>query len=124
MRPSYSERTRQHVAASGDAQGSRELMRALLARYPDNTSAHLRYCLALLEFQEASAVTPAARRALSAAFQTNRHVPPFLLGKRALPETLPAAVGVGDVSEAVDYAAQAMRAWARTPGALDWLRTV
>ncbi len=51
----------------------------------------------------------------------NRFVPPYLLGARKLPKHLPEYIGLGDESEAVAYAAEAIKGWQKTPGALEWL---
>ncbi len=65
--------------------------------------------------------TEAATDALAEALSTNRFVPAYLLGRKRLPQRLPEYVGLGDASEAIEYAAHNREVWRATPGALDWL---
>lgn len=65
--------------------------------------------------------TPESRRLRAEARRWNRHVPPYLSGRKRLPRTLPDLIGMGDESEAIYCAAEQMAAWHATPGALAWL---
>lgn len=92
--------------------------RDLIENTGDEITAAWPYTEALLAFrrgEEASAL-------LQDAFQKNRHVPAYLLGRRRLPKNLPDYIGLGDRSEAVTYAAEYKTIWRKTPGALGWLR--
>lgn len=64
---------------------------------------------------------PDAQTALARALRQNRHVPPYLLGHRALPTRLPPASSHGSSEEALSYALIGFQSWRNTPGALDWL---
>ncbi|MCL5996519.1 MAG: hypothetical protein M1546_10785 [Chloroflexi bacterium] len=93
----------------------------LLKQYDDDGAANWAYSRALMLFRTDGAGQP-ANQALAEAFQSNPFIPEFLLGTRRLPKQLPEYIGFGDENEAISYAAFARRAWAQTPGALDWLR--
>jgi tetratricopeptide (TPR) repeat protein len=95
----------------------------LLKQYPDDGAASWAYSRALSAFRKHNAGS-AATKALARAFETNRFVPPLLLGTKPMPRGLPEYIGMGDESEATEYAAFAMRIWRQTPGAIDWLRQV
>ena len=92
----------------------------LLKRYKDDASAAWAWSGALLAFRRAGDVAP-ARKALARAIKANTHVSAYLLGKKALPRSLPEYIGMGDVNEAVAYAHGAAGAWAVTVGAKAWL---
>lgn len=62
-----------------------------------------------------------ARKALDRAVATNAHVSDYLLGRKKLPGTLPALIGMGDKNEAVAYVHDSAQAWAAAPGALAWV---
>lgn len=46
------------------------------------------------------------------------------MGDKPLPQRLPEYVGFGDPNEAVAYAANFLRGWKATPGAISWLREI
>ena len=102
-------------------QGRDDEARAVLARYPDDGSAAFAFDAALLAFRR-EGEGPGSKKALTAAKKVNKHVPAYLTGAKVIPVHLPEAIGFGDESEAIDYAAAHLRAWKDTPGALDWLR--
>lgn len=93
---------------------------ALLAEY-DEGSAEWLYTKALLTFRQAGA-GQVADEALREAMEMNPHVPAYLVGRKRIPPQLPPYIGFGDDNEAVTYAARYLRAWRRTPGAVDWLQ--
>lgn len=94
--------------------------RKLLRKYPDDCTANWAYGGALHAFQEGGDST-SARRALEAAWDTNPHVPLYLVGINELPDDLPEYIGFGDESEAVTYVVDNVKAWAKTPRAGPWL---
>lgn len=94
---------------------------ALLDRYDDD-SAVWAYSAALLAYRRLGDGAE-ARRKLTAALRANAHVPGYLLGTTPMPKSLSPFVGIGDHSEAQDFAINNASLWASTPGALDWLRT-
>jgi tetratricopeptide (TPR) repeat protein len=59
---------------------------------------------------------------LKEARTANPFVPDYLLGLKAMPAVLPDYSGWGDESEAILYAADALKTWQRVPGALEWLK--
>jgi hypothetical protein len=99
-----------------------EDVKGVLAQYENDAAATWAYTPALLAFREWGD-SDAARKALRTARGMNPHVPAFLLGERRLPKVLPEMIGFGDESEAIEYAAEGLKGWQRTPGALDWLVT-
>jgi tetratricopeptide (TPR) repeat protein len=92
----------------------------LLDLYPDDAAAMWAYGRALHGFR-GEGDTRRTRKLRAEALATNSHVPPYLLGRKRLPHTLPDMIGFGDESEAVVCAAEQMAAWRQTPGALTWL---
>ena len=102
-------------------QGRDDEAAAILARYPDDGSAAFAYDAALLAFRR-DGDAPAAKKALAAARKVNKHVPAYVTGEKVIPIQMPATIGMGDASEAIDYAATHLRAWKDSPGAIDWLR--
>jgi tetratricopeptide (TPR) repeat protein len=95
---------------------------ALLDRYRDDVTAHWAYSRTLLLYQQQGKANDKANWALAKALEANPHVPPLMLGERAVPRELPEYRGFGDVNEAVEYVASAFEAWRQTSGALFWLR--
>lgn len=103
------------------AEGDDEGLGALLDDYPDDAMATWAYSRALLAYRR-QGESPDADLALDAAFEANPHVPSFLLGRKRLPKQLPAYIGLGDESEAVEYVVHHLQHWQRTHGALRWMR--
>jgi len=101
--------------------GQDEELTRLLASYADDASAVWMYTAVLLAFRQKGA-TVANEKKLAKALEANPFVPDYLLGRRRLPRRMPDLIGMGDESEAVDYAAAHKVLWEQTPGALDWLR--
>ncbi len=92
----------------------------LLECYAGDGGVEWVYGAALLAFR-AGGDSPFARRKLSAAQKQNPQVLPYLLGSKKIPKRLPEYISFGDETEAVYYAAANLAAWAKTPGALEWL---
>lgn len=61
---------------------------------------------------------------LRAAIRGNAFVPAYLLGREPLPRQLPEYIGFGDRNEAIVYAAENLKLWQGTPGALEWLQAL
>lgn len=93
---------------------------ALLKRYKDDPTSGWAYNRALLAFRQGGA-SHRANRELAHALDANPFVPLYLLGLVALPEEFPPYVGLGDDTEAIDYASDAYGNWAGTSGSLAWL---
>lgn len=100
--------------------GEDEELGKLLEQYSDDAAANWAYTRALWLFRQQGATEP-ANAALADALSTNRFVPAFLLGRKRLPQRLPAYVGMGDENEAIEYAAHGSAGWRRISGALNWL---
>ncbi|MBI3961845.1 MAG: hypothetical protein HY335_03755 [Deinococcus sp.] len=100
--------------------GRDEELGALLQQYKDDAAATWAYSRALWWFRD-EGTGDSANRALQEALRTNPYVPAYLLGHKSLPRQLPPYVGLGDESEAVEYAAHALGVWHMTEGALAWL---
>jgi tetratricopeptide (TPR) repeat protein len=92
----------------------------LLKAHADDGRAFLIWSKALLLFRTEGA-TAKARRALAEALASNPHVPAYLLGHKPLPAQLPRYTGLGDDREAAYWAAETVKAWSATAGALAWL---
>jgi tetratricopeptide (TPR) repeat protein len=88
---------------------------------PDAAAA-LAYAKALAAFRR-EGESAEARRLLEQARELNPYVPAYLSGRKRLPKRLPDYIGLGDESEAVVYAADALALWQSVAGALDWLES-
>lgn len=106
-----------YLLEAGDDTGAREL----LGRYEDDASGCWAYSRALLAFRKGGAGGEADTY-LDEAVECNRHVPLFLVGKKRMPKHPPQYIGFGDENEAVAYAMDAIMAWTKTEGAIDWVR--
>lgn len=117
----------------GDNQGIRYLLAScllevgddaalgkLLDRYKEDASASWRYTRALWLFRR-EGTSRRATIAINKALRDNPFVPLYLLGVKKIPRRLPELIGMGDESEAIDYAVEAVPAWHSTPGAVEWL---
>lgn len=117
----------------GDNQGIRYLLAArllyldrdretaaVLDQYPGDAGAQITWVKALVLFR-AHGDHPKARRALDQALASNSFVPSYLFHQKRLPRYLPEFAGWGDESEAQWCAAENLRAWRTTAGAIAWL---
>jgi len=93
----------------------------LLQQYPEDGMATWAYTKALLAFRQ-HGDTAEARRLLTEAKKTNKHVPDYLLGRKFPPGGQPAYYSPGDENEALEYIGSFMAGWKATPGAVAWLR--
>jgi tetratricopeptide (TPR) repeat protein len=94
----------------------------LLAKNEDDGMATFAYSRALWLFRKEGA-SPAADAALSEAVKCNPYVPGYLIQIQKIPSHLPDHYGIGDRNEAIFYVTGAIEAWARSKGALLWLRS-
>jgi tetratricopeptide (TPR) repeat protein len=92
----------------------------LLRRYKDEDSTALLWPAALAAFRR-QGDGPKSRKALARAVEANRHVAPFLLGRKKLPKRRVPYVTMGGSDEAAAYVEAAMVSWTSTVGALEWL---
>jgi tetratricopeptide (TPR) repeat protein len=122
LNPNDNQGIRYKLASCLLEEGSGEALGRLLNQYKDEASAAWLYTRALWMFRRDGA-TAEATLSLKKALTQNPFVPAYLLGRKSLPRSLPGYIGFGDENEAIDYAADAITAWQRTPGALEWLST-
>jgi tetratricopeptide (TPR) repeat protein len=94
----------------------------LLSRY-DGVTATWTYTKALLAFRQ-QGDTPESRKLLDVAKKDNSFVLEYLLDDEPLPMERPDHYGLGDRNEAIIYAADALKVWKSTPGAITWVRDV
>lgn len=95
---------------------------ALLAENEDDGMATFAYSRALWLFRK-EGTSPAADAALSEAVKCNPYVPGYLIQIQKMPSHMPDHYGIGDRNEAIIYVTGAIKAWARSKGALLWLRS-
>jgi hypothetical protein len=93
---------------------------ALLKEHEHDGRAFMIWTRALFAFRT-DGDSPKSRRALAQALESNPHVPAYLLGHKPIPRELPDYTGLGDESEAMCWAAENIKAWQTTNGALAWL---
>jgi tetratricopeptide (TPR) repeat protein len=93
----------------------------LLRRYKHDGSAEWAYTTALLAFRR-EGDSAISRSLLRAAFEANQHVPAYLVGNKSMPPAPPSYISLGGEDEAISYAAQFLRAWRSSAGAIPWLR--
>ena len=100
-----------------------EALGKLLDEYPDEYSAVWFYSRALMKYRQEGR-TPAGDACLVEAFEQNRFVPLYLLGKKRFPARSPEYMSIGDDNEAVVYALDSVRVWQETRGALLWMNLI
>ena len=120
LNPGDNQGLRYTLATALLEEGADEALGELLKQYEDDAAAAWSYNRALWIFRQKGASSQ-ANRALKKALEANPFVPSYLLGRKRLPKRLPEYIGFGDESEAVDYVIDAIPAWQKTAGALEWL---
>ena len=123
LNPGDNQGVRHELAACLLEDGNLEDLEKLLDEYPDEYSAVWFYSRALLKFRQGGR-TPETDACLITAFEENRFVPQYLLGKKSFPSRTPEYMSIGDDTEAVVYALENIRAWQETRGALMWMNLV
>lgn len=88
--------------------------------YPDDGGADWNYNRVLYYFKKGNMVK--AKSQLQEAIKTNKHVIPYLAGKKRLPKNPPEYIGFGDSREAVAYVMSNKELWETTEGSLEFLR--
>jgi tetratricopeptide (TPR) repeat protein len=110
-----------YVLAARLLEGGRDReLAVLLKQHQDDSHAYLIWTNALLLFRT-HGDNSKSRRALVDALASNPHVPTYLLGHKPIPHELPDYTGFGDETEAMCLAADNLKAWKSTKGALAWL---
>lgn len=92
----------------------------VLDQFPDDPTAAAMYNRALLAYRR-SGDTEESRMLLDSAIETNRFLPGLLLGLEDLPGEMPTGYVIGSFEEAALHCVEAVQAWKKTPGALEWL---
>jgi tetratricopeptide (TPR) repeat protein len=92
----------------------------LLRQYKDDASAAWAWSGALLSFRR-NGDAAVSRGALARAIDTNSDVPPYLLGSKKIPRTLPDYISLGGEDEAIAYVHGADSAWVAASGAKTWV---
>jgi len=123
LNPGDNQGVRHELAGCLLEEGNMEALGKLLDEYPDEYSAVWFYTGALMKFRQEGR-TPEADACLVAAFEQNRFVPLYLLGKKRVPVRLPVFMGIGDDNEAVVYVIDGLRVWKETKGALIWMNLI
>lgn len=123
LNPGDNQGVRHELAGCLLEEGEMEALQKLLDEYLEEYSAVWLYSRALMKFRQDGRTTE-ADACLVAAFEQNRFVPLYLLGKKRLPARLPDYRGLGDDNEAVAYMADNARVWLNTQGALMWMRRI
>lgn len=123
LNPGDNQGVRHELAACLLEEGDLEALQKLLDEYPDEYSAVWYYTRALMKFR-LEGRTPPADVYLIEAFEQNRFVPLYLLGKKRFPVRAPEYMSIGDDTEAVVYALENALAWKDTPGAFMWMNLV
>jgi tetratricopeptide (TPR) repeat protein len=98
-----------------------EEFEALYKQFEDDGMASFAYSHALWLFRKEGA-SLAADAALSEALKSNPYVPEYFILKRKIPSRIPDYFGIGNRNEAIIYVTGAIESWARSKGALLWLR--
>ncbi|MGG5251981.1 SEC-C metal-binding domain-containing protein [Neobacillus sp. SM06] len=75
---------------------------------------------ALIEVLE-NGFTPEAAKLVKEGKKENKHIIPYLLGKKRLPSEQPSYYSMGDESEAIIYADEHLHIWREIPGLIAWL---
>lgn len=92
----------------------------LLAEWKDDPSAELKYVEALQLFRKEGS-SKRASQTLMVAFERNPYVPAYVSDLMEMPDEQLTHVGIGDESEAADYAMTNSYMWWDTKGATTWM---
>lgn len=94
----------------------------LLKQFSEDIGASHQYNSALYLYKRHGAKSDQALLQLQKAYDENKFVRNYLLGKTKLPLKTPEVYSMGSQEEAMIYAEEAIKAWVTTPGALEWLK--
>ena len=123
LNPVDNQGVRHELAVCLLEEGNLEALGKLLDEYPDEYSAVWFYSRALMKYRQEGR-TPAGDACLIEAFEQNRFVPLYLLGKKRFPARSPEYMSIGGDTEAVVYALDSVRTWQETRGALMWMNLI
>ena len=120
LNPGDNQGIRYVLAAKLLDMGNMADLKALLELHADDYSADIQYTRALIAFLEGA---DNASDIAEEAWQTNKHVPTILSGKKR-PVQMGAYISMGGEDEASGYVDVFGAAWKRAPSAIDWLSKV
>ena len=123
LNPGDNQGVRHELAVCLLEDGDLDALGNLLDEYPDEYSAVWFYSRALMKYRQEGR-TPASDACLVEAFEQNRFVPLYLLGKKRFPARSPEYMSIGDDTEAIVYALDSERVWQDTRGALMWMNLI
>ena len=123
LNPGDNQGVRHELAVCLLEEGNLEALEKLLDGYPDEYSAVWFYSRAFMKYRQEGR-TPAGDACLVEAFEQNRFVPLYLLGKKRFPAHSPDYMSIGDDTEAVVYALNSIRTWQEIRGALMWMNLI
>ncbi|HJV16937.1 MAG TPA: SEC-C metal-binding domain-containing protein [Bacillales bacterium] len=101
-------------------QGDLKAAHGLLQQYEEGTAQNA-YNMLLLELLE-NGFTAKAEKLLSAAKTLNKHVIPYLIGKKRLPDQQSEYYSLGDENEAIIYVSEHLHLWKQIAGFQDWIK--
>jgi tetratricopeptide (TPR) repeat protein len=120
VNPSDNQGVRYKLAGCLYEAGRDDELTKLLAQYDDDICAELKYVQALQLFRK-EGPSERAQHALKVAFNHNPYVPAYLTDLMEMPDGPLTSVGIGDESEAADYAMGCCDMWDDTEGATTWM---
>src|SRR5690606_12505868 len=88
--------------------------------HPDESGAYWNYNKVLYYLKKGNMAK--AKSQLQQAIKTNKHVIPYLAGKKRLPKNPPEYIGFGDSSEAAAYVMTNKDLWEETEHSLEFLK--
>jgi tetratricopeptide (TPR) repeat protein len=101
--------------------GLTKKLEVLFKNYRSDGGAMWEFSNALYQFQKLGASSPKAKKQREQAITSNKFVPKYLLGRKKIPKLIPDSYSLKSEEEAIIYASEAIEAWQRTPGAIEWL---
>ncbi|PLR79568.1 tetratricopeptide repeat protein [Bacillus canaveralius] len=94
---------------------------SVLKQYNEDITAHGLYNKLLIEYLQ-NGPSQKAKKQLKKAKDSNPYVIDYLIQKKKLPRSSPAAYGLGDESEAIVYAEQHLHLWRDNVELIEWLK--
>jgi tetratricopeptide (TPR) repeat protein len=117
-----------------DNQGAREMLSlsyleteqlakaaVLHKKFQEDATANLSYDRVLVEYG-LNGITAKLTKLLNTAISKNKHLPSYLIGKKAIPREIPDNYGFGDVNEAIVYADSHRHLWQNAPELIELLK--
>ncbi|MHB8280843.1 MAG: SEC-C metal-binding domain-containing protein [Candidatus Humimicrobiaceae bacterium] len=89
--------------------------------YKDDCMAEWLYTRTLLSFVK-EGDSEGSRKELKIAIDSNKYVPEYLTGRKAVPESMPGMITIGGEDEGFYYARRYEKMWGKVRGSIDWLK--